>query len=108
MRMLVVDSLYKLMDKFEDELNGLYGDLRELSGNRKYNFLEAESVLMADSYLDFVIERLSGFILRSDIPKDLQNRVEHLLNLSYEIRDFIYENFEDVFRNNYDFRVEAG
>ena len=110
MRILVVDSVYKLMDRYENELKGLYEDLRELSNNRKYNFLEAEAILTADSFLDFIIERLSGFILRPDTPKDLEKKAEDLLHLAYEIRDFIYDNFQDVYRerHKYTFQAEAG
>ena len=95
------DSVYKLMDKFQEELEGLYGDLLDLSHNRRYDFLEVEAVLMADGYLDFIIERLSGFILRSDIPSDLKERAEELLTVAHNIRDFIYSNFDDVFREGH-------
>jgi len=107
MRKLVVDSIYKLLDKFEDELNGLYEDLLELSNNRKYNFIEREAILTADSYLDFIIERLSGFILRPDVPGDILSRAELLLDRAKEIRFFIYENFEDIYRQKYPFQAEV-
>ena len=107
MRKLIVDSVYKLFDKFDEELDGLYEDLRELSKNRKYNFLEKEAILTADSYLDFVIERLSGFILRPDTPEDLLERAEKLLDKAKEIRHFIYDNFEDVYRKSYPFQSQA-
>lgn len=108
MKRLVVDSVYKLLDRFDEELSGLYEDLQELSKNRKYNFLEREAVLTADSYLDFIIERLTGFILRPDTPKDLVNRAEQLLDKAKEIRFFIYDNFEDVYRKSYPFQSQAG
>jgi hypothetical protein len=68
--------------------------------------LETEAVLMADSLLDFIIERLSGFLLRSDIPKDLEFRINSLLDFAYEVRDFLYANFEDIYKNrgNYSFQ----
>ncbi len=108
MRKLIVDNVYKLLDRFDDELNCLYEDLQELKDNRKYNFLEREAVLTADSYLDFIIERLTGFILRPDTPNDLVERAEQLLDKAKEIRDFIYDNFEDVYRKSYPFQAQAG
>jgi len=102
MKRIIVNNLYNLMDRFEEELNGLYEDLREMSSNRKYNFIEAEVIKTADSYLDFVIERLSGFILRPETPKEISDRAEFLLEKANEIRDFIYRNFSDVYRRTYD------
>ena len=108
MRILVVDSVYKLMDRFESELEGLYEDLKELAGNRKYSFLEAEAILTADSFLDFIIERLSGFVIRPDIPDDLVERAENLLQYAYEVRDFIYANFQDVYRERHRYNFKVG
>ena len=101
------DSVYKLMDKFEEELEGLYKDLWDLSHNRRYDFLEAEAVLMADSYLDFIIERLSGFVLRSDVPSDLKERAENLLRIADDVRDFIYSDFEDIFREGHKYTFQS-
>jgi len=108
MRKLVVDSVNKLLDRFESELDDLYSDLVELSNNRRYNFLEREAVLTADKYLDVIIERLSGFILRPDTPEDFVVRAERLLDKAKEIRGFIYDNFGDLYRKAYPFQAELG
>lgn len=89
-----------LFRKFESELEGLQKDLEELANNRKHNFFEAEAVLTADSYLDFIIERMMGFALNGSMPKKYQDWSMDIIDRAKEVRDFIYDNFEDVYRNS--------
>ena len=91
-----LDFLFK---KFEDELEALQEELEELSSNRKHNFLEAKAVLTADSYLNFVIENMTGYALCGDYPDKYQNWALDVIDKAKSVRAFIYDNFQDVFDN---------
>ena len=93
-----LDFLFK---KFESELEGLQEDLEELAKNRKHNFVEAETILTIDGYLDFIIERMMGFALDGSIPVKYQAWAMEIIERARGVRDFIYDNFEDVFRGTY-------
>jgi len=97
----IFDSVDRLLDRFDRELEELQIDLNELSKNRKYNWVEAETILTIDGYLDFVIERLMGFALDGSVPESYQDKAMKLIQRAKEVRFFIYDNFEDIFRGTY-------
>jgi len=98
---VVYKGLDVLFNRFENELRGLQEDLEDLARNRKYNFIEAETILTIDGYLDFIIERMMGFALDGSMPKKYQDWSIDIIDKAKEVRNFIYDNFEDVFRKNY-------
>ena len=88
-----------LFRKFENELDALYSELEELARNRKYNFLEAKAILTADSYLNFVIENMTGIALNGSYPQNYQDWALDIIDRAKFVRAFIYDNFADVFEN---------
>ena len=102
-------TLDSLFDRFDRELDELFDDLEKLSKNRKYNWLEAESILNADRYLNFIIETLMGYALDGNVPKNYVDRATKLIEKSKVVREFIYDHFEDVFRRRYtpNFQLEG-
>lgn len=88
-----------LFRKFESELEALQEELEELANNRKHNFLEAKAVLTADSYLNFVIENMTGYALGGHYPEKYQDWALDVIDKAKSIRAFIYDNFQDVFDN---------
>ena len=98
----LVNSVPELFDRFESELLSLKSDLEVLASNRKKNFLEAQSVLLAQSFNQNIIEIVGSFILSEEFSP-YSERLYKIMDLAQDIADFIDEHFEDVFLEEYSF-----
>ena len=102
----LVNSLPELFDRFESELLSLKSDLEFLASNRKKNFLEAQSILLAQSFNQNIIEVVGSFILSEGFSA-YSDRLYRIMDLAQGIADFIDEHFEDIFVEDYSLSPSA-
>jgi predicted nucleic acid-binding Zn-ribbon protein len=106
-RKFVYKSLNQLLDKLEEQLKELEKELGELSSNRSYTFIEAESVKTAELWLDFVIQRVMGLAMEhSELPDDVFEKLIRIRDKANELHEFINRNFADIWNKDYSFKAQ--
>lgn len=106
MKKFLYNSLNGLLDKLESELNELEIELEDLSNNRKYTFMEAESIKTADIWLDFVIQRVMGLAMEHpELPDDVFEKLIRIKDKANELHEFIHTHFSDVWQKDYTFNA---
>jgi len=97
-----IKNVDELLNKYQQEIEGLYDDLIYLSKNRKYTYTESVSIRSAYSYIDYIISVMQTFAMSDNgLPDKLFDKVIKIKNQANVISNFISLNFADIWEKDY-------